>query len=169
MTFEFFTTKFQHATWKQTQPVTFCYCVDNFIPWKDIIGKKVSKLRLIAELRAFYGRYFASVNVTLQYFLMLEIAYLKRVCKGICRLSKSIHRLKLQFATYCQVPDRGRGLLCENVPTIAVTEHAKESPRPPPPPREERTVAGQVVIVFPSLGVDSLLDFPPLTHTTGRQ
>jgi hypothetical protein len=30
-------------------------CVDNFYPWKDIVGKKVSKLRSIAELRAFYG------------------------------------------------------------------------------------------------------------------
>ncbi len=27
----------------------------NFYPWKDIVGKKVSKLRSIAELRAFYG------------------------------------------------------------------------------------------------------------------
>ncbi len=26
-------------------------CVDNFYPWKDIVGKKVSKLRSIAELR----------------------------------------------------------------------------------------------------------------------
>jgi hypothetical protein len=33
----------------------FGYCVDNFYPWKDIFGKKVSKLRSIAELRAFYG------------------------------------------------------------------------------------------------------------------
>ncbi len=32
-------------------------CVDKFYPWKDIIGKKVSKLRSIAELRAFYGRF----------------------------------------------------------------------------------------------------------------
>ncbi len=31
----------------------FWYCVDNFYPWKDIVGKKVSKLRSIAELRAF--------------------------------------------------------------------------------------------------------------------
>ncbi len=31
------------------------YCVDNFYPWKDIVGKKVSKLRSIAELRTFYG------------------------------------------------------------------------------------------------------------------
>ncbi len=29
-----------------------------YIPsWKDIIGKKGSKLRTIAELRAFYGKY----------------------------------------------------------------------------------------------------------------
>jgi hypothetical protein len=34
---------------------TFWYCVDNFYPWKDIVGKKVSKLRFIAELSAFYG------------------------------------------------------------------------------------------------------------------
>jgi len=30
-------------------------CVDNFYPWKDIVGKKLSKLRSIAELRPFYG------------------------------------------------------------------------------------------------------------------
>jgi hypothetical protein len=29
--------------------------MDIFYPWKDIVGKKVSKLRSIAELRAFYG------------------------------------------------------------------------------------------------------------------
>jgi hypothetical protein len=35
----------------------FLYCVFNFYPWKDtsIVGKKLSKLRSIAELRAFYG------------------------------------------------------------------------------------------------------------------
>jgi hypothetical protein len=55
MTFEFFTTKFYRARWKQKQPFTFFNCVDNFYPWKDIVGKKVSKLRSIAELRAFYG------------------------------------------------------------------------------------------------------------------
>ncbi len=54
MTFEFFT-KFHRARWKQKQPFTFWYCVDNFYPWKDIFGKKVSKLRSFAELRAFYG------------------------------------------------------------------------------------------------------------------
>jgi hypothetical protein len=32
-----------------------CRQLDNFYPWKDIVGKKVSKLRFIAELRAFYG------------------------------------------------------------------------------------------------------------------
>ncbi len=37
------------------QSFTFLYCVDNFYPWKDIVGKKVLKLRFIAELRAFYG------------------------------------------------------------------------------------------------------------------
>ncbi len=55
MTFEFFATKFHRARWKQEQPFTFWYCVDNFYPWNDIFGKKVSKLRSIAELRAFYG------------------------------------------------------------------------------------------------------------------
>ncbi len=40
---------------KQKQPFTFWYCVENFYPWKDIIGKKVSKIRSIAELGAFYG------------------------------------------------------------------------------------------------------------------
>ncbi len=52
----FFTTKFHRARWKQRQPFTFWYCVDNFYPWKDLVGKMVSKLRSIAELGAFYGR-----------------------------------------------------------------------------------------------------------------
>jgi len=56
-----------------------------------------------------------------------------------------------------QVPDRGRELLCENVPMIAVTEHAKESP---PPPQGGKN-SGHF---FPSLGADSLSDFSPLTH-----
>jgi hypothetical protein len=55
MTFEYFDTKFHRARWKQKQSFTFWYCVDNFYPWKDIVGIKVSKLRSIAELRAFYG------------------------------------------------------------------------------------------------------------------
>ncbi len=55
MTFEYFNTKFHRDRWKQKQPFTFRYCVDNFYPWKDIVGKKVSKLRSIAELREFYG------------------------------------------------------------------------------------------------------------------
>ncbi len=55
MTFEYFNTKFHCARCKQKQSSTFWYCVDNFYPWKDIVGKKVSKLRSIAELRAFYG------------------------------------------------------------------------------------------------------------------
>ncbi len=55
MTFEFFTTKLHRARWKQKQTFTFWYCVDNFYPWKDIIGKKVLKLGSIAELRTFYG------------------------------------------------------------------------------------------------------------------
>ena len=55
MTVEYFNTKFHRDSWKQKQPLTFWYCVDNFYPWKDIVGKKVSKLRSIAELRAFYG------------------------------------------------------------------------------------------------------------------
>jgi hypothetical protein len=54
MTFEFFNTKFYHARWKQKQPFTFWYCVDIFYPWKDIVGRKVSKLRSIAELKALY-------------------------------------------------------------------------------------------------------------------
>jgi hypothetical protein len=36
-------------------PFTLSYCVNSFYIWKDIVGKKVSKLRSIAELRAFYG------------------------------------------------------------------------------------------------------------------
>jgi hypothetical protein len=45
MTFEHLNTIFYHVR----------NCVDNLYPWKDIAGKKVSKLRSIAELRAFYG------------------------------------------------------------------------------------------------------------------
>ena len=55
MTFEYFNTKFHLTIWKQKQPFTFWYRIDNFYPWKDIVRKKVSKLRSIAELRAFYG------------------------------------------------------------------------------------------------------------------
>ncbi len=55
---EFFTSKFH----RKSSLFTFWYCVDNFYPWKDIVGKKVSKLRSIAELRAFYGKlYFTKV------------------------------------------------------------------------------------------------------------
>jgi hypothetical protein len=69
MTFEYFNTKFHRDRWKQKQPFTFWYCVDNFYPWKDIIGKKVSKLRFIAELRAFYGRPFLTARYS-KYFLV---------------------------------------------------------------------------------------------------
>jgi hypothetical protein len=56
MTFEFFTTKFYHARWKQKQPFTFWYCAYSFYPRKDIIvGKRCRSLRSIAELSAFYG------------------------------------------------------------------------------------------------------------------
>ncbi len=37
----------------------FFICVDNFYPWKDIVRKKVSKLRSFAELRAFYGSFYS--------------------------------------------------------------------------------------------------------------
>ncbi len=56
MTFEHLNTNFHHVRGKNKQPFTFWYCVDNFYPWKDIVGKKVSKWRSIAELKAFYGR-----------------------------------------------------------------------------------------------------------------
>jgi hypothetical protein len=46
-----------YCRWKQKQPFTLWYCADNIYPWKDIIGKKVLKLRSITELRAFYGTY----------------------------------------------------------------------------------------------------------------
>ncbi len=46
-TFEYFNTKFHRDRWKQKQPFTFWYCVNNFYPWKDIVGKKVSNLRSI--------------------------------------------------------------------------------------------------------------------------
>jgi hypothetical protein len=55
MTFEHLNTIFHHVRGKHKQPFTFLYCVDSFYPWKDIVEKKVSKLRSIAELRAFYG------------------------------------------------------------------------------------------------------------------
>ncbi len=67
MTLEFFTTKFHRAGWKQKQPFTFWCCVDNFYPWKDIVGIKVSKLRSIAELRAFYGMFFSVYSTILIY------------------------------------------------------------------------------------------------------
>jgi hypothetical protein len=35
------------------QQFTFCHSIDNGSPWEDIIRKKVSKLRSIAELRVF--------------------------------------------------------------------------------------------------------------------
>jgi hypothetical protein len=43
------------------QQFTFCHYIDNYSPWediKDIIRKKVSKLRSIAELRAFDGMFY---------------------------------------------------------------------------------------------------------------
>ncbi len=52
MTFEYLYTIIAHARVKHKQLFTIWYCVDNFYPWKDIVGKKVSKLRSIAELRA---------------------------------------------------------------------------------------------------------------------
>ena len=33
----------------------YCHYIDNCSPWEEIIRKKVSKLRSIAELRAFDG------------------------------------------------------------------------------------------------------------------
>ena len=56
MTFEYLYTIITHARVKHKQPFSIGYCVDNFYYWKDIEGKKVSKLRYIAELRAFDGR-----------------------------------------------------------------------------------------------------------------
>ncbi len=56
MTFEYFNTKFHRDESKSSLLLFDIICsVDNFYPWKDIVGKKVSKLRSIAELRAFYG------------------------------------------------------------------------------------------------------------------
>jgi hypothetical protein len=40
MTFEHLNTIFHHVRGKHKQPFTFWYCVDNFYPWKDIVGKK---------------------------------------------------------------------------------------------------------------------------------
>ena len=64
MTFKHLNTIFHHVTGKHNQPFTFWYCVDNFYPWKDIVGKKVSKLRSIAELRAFDGILYATRQTT---------------------------------------------------------------------------------------------------------
>ena len=47
-----------HARWKQKQPFTFWYCVDNFYPWKDIVGKKVSKLTLSLTAGGPIGQHF---------------------------------------------------------------------------------------------------------------
>jgi hypothetical protein len=55
MTFEHLKTIFHYVKGKHKQPFTFWYCVDKFYPWKDIVGKKVSKLKPIAELWAFHG------------------------------------------------------------------------------------------------------------------
>jgi hypothetical protein len=55
MTFEYLYTIITHARGNHKQPFIIGYCVDNFYSWKDIVGKKVSKLRSIAELRAFDG------------------------------------------------------------------------------------------------------------------
>ncbi len=65
MTFEFLYPIITHARVKHKQPFTIWYCVDNFYSWKDIVGKKVSKLRSIAELRAFDC-------ITLIYFYVLS-------------------------------------------------------------------------------------------------
>jgi hypothetical protein len=55
MTCEYLYTIITHARVKYKQPFTIWYCIDNFYSWKDIVGKKVSKLRSIAKLRAFGG------------------------------------------------------------------------------------------------------------------
>jgi hypothetical protein len=39
------------------QQFTNCHYIDKFSPWEDIVSKKVSKLRSIAELRAFDGTF----------------------------------------------------------------------------------------------------------------
>ena len=74
MTFEYFNTKFHRARWKQKQPFTFWYCVDNFYPWKDIVGKKVSKLRSIAELGAFYGNKYPVSLILLKQFKKIYLS-----------------------------------------------------------------------------------------------
>ncbi len=74
MTFEYFNTKFHRDRWKQKQPFTIWYCVDIFYPWKDIVGKKVSKLRSNAELRAFFGTSFS---------LSTEYTELQRLLSGV--------------------------------------------------------------------------------------
>jgi hypothetical protein len=67
MALEYFNTKFHRDRWKQKQPFIFWYCVNNFYPWKDIVGKKVSKLRYIDELWAFYGIHLKLVNLLLYF------------------------------------------------------------------------------------------------------
>jgi hypothetical protein len=74
MTCEHLNTIFHHVRGKHKQPFT-----------KDIIGKKVSKLGSIAELRAFYGSclrvctyfvYYCSVLYTLAYTQLLSQPYI---------------------------------------------------------------------------------------------
>ncbi len=70
MTFEHLNTIFHHVRGKHKQPFTFWYCVDNFYPWKDIVGKKVSKLRAIGELRVFYGIFLIKANISPQVYFI---------------------------------------------------------------------------------------------------
>ncbi len=82
MTFEYFNTKFLCARWKQKQPFTFWYRVNNFYPWKDIVGRKVSKLRSIAQLRAFYGSVRSKLG---QGFPEMAKCFVTNRCTGMYR------------------------------------------------------------------------------------
>jgi hypothetical protein len=55
MTFEYFNTNSTVLDESESSHLLFDIVPTTFIPGKDIVGKKVSKLRSIAELRAFYG------------------------------------------------------------------------------------------------------------------
>ncbi len=79
MIFEYFNTKFHCDRCKQ---FTFWYCVNIFYPWKDIVGKKVSKLRFIAGLRAFYGMNKNHTFDTIDNLWLIE-SIMKRNCVHI--------------------------------------------------------------------------------------
>ncbi len=96
MTFEYFNTKFHHDRWKQKQPFTFWYCVNNFYPWKDIVRKKVSKLRSIAVPRAFYGNTYNFILYVLQLAMWVNL---------VIKLIKVVHD-DLSYVTHSPLDEK---------------------------------------------------------------